>query len=54
MMANGRMTKKVDMEFTLKIMEQNMRAIGKMISKMAMVLNVSLTGLRIKDAIIKE
>ena len=54
MMANGRMTKKVDMEFTLKIMEQNTRAIGRKISKMVMVLNASLTGLRIKVVIIKE
>ena len=54
MTANGTMTKKVDMEFTLKLMERNMRAIGRMIFKMAMVRNISLMAQRIKVAIIKE
>ena len=54
MMANGRMTKRVDMEFTSKLMEQNMRDIGKMTSRMVMVLNTNLMALRIKAAIKKE
>ena len=54
MKENGKMTKLMDTEFTNILMDQNMKATGKMTSSMEMVLKLGRTKLVSKDNMLQE